>query len=48
MHKIKDRNDKDITSREETENRWQEYTVELYKKSLTGADNHDDVVFYLK
>ena len=48
MHKIKDRNDKDITSREETENRWQEYTVELYKKSLNGADNHDDVVFYLK
>ena len=48
MQKIKDRNNKDLTNREETENRWQEYTAELYKKSLNGADNHDDVVFYLK
>ena len=26
--------------------RWQEYTEELYKKSLNDPDNHDGVVTY--
>ena len=32
MGSIKDRNDMDLTEREDTKKRWQEYTEELYKK----------------
>ena len=32
MGSIKDRNGKDLTEAEEIKKRWQEYTVELYKK----------------
>ena len=35
MGSIKDRNGMDITEAEDIKKRWQEYTVELYKKSLT-------------
>ena len=34
MGTIKDRNGKDLTEAEETKKKWQEYTDELYKKSL--------------
>ena len=32
MDTIKDRNGKDLTEAEDIKKRWQEYTVELYKK----------------
>ena len=35
MGSIKDRNGMDLTGAEDIKKRWQEYTVELYKKSLT-------------
>jgi len=41
---IKNRKGKDITEAEEIKKRWQEYTEELYKKSLNDPDNHDGVV----
>ena len=48
MGTIKDRNSKDQTEAEEIKKRWQEYTEELYKKSLNDPDNHDGVVTYLE
>ena len=44
MGTIKDRNSKDQREAEETKRRWQEYTEELYKKSLNDPDNHNGVV----
>ena len=38
MGTIKDRNGLDLTEAEDTKQRWQEYTEELYKKDL-----HDPV-----
>ena len=35
MGTIKDRNGMDLTEAEDIKKRWQEYTEELYKKSLT-------------
>ena len=34
MSSIKDRNGKDLTEAEDINKRWQEYTKELYKKSV--------------
>ena len=48
MGTIKDRNCKDLTEAEEIKKRWQEYTKELYRKSLNDPDNHDGVVTHLK
>ena len=48
MGTIKDRNGKDLTKAEEIKNRWQEYTEELYKKSLNDLDNQDGMVTYLQ
>ena len=45
---IKDRNGKDLTEAEEIKKTWQEYTEELYKKSLNDPDNHDGVVTHLE
>ena len=45
---IKDRKGKDLTEAEEIKKRWQEYTKELYKKSLNDPDNHDGVVTHLE
>ena len=45
---IKDRSGKDLTETEVIKKRWQEYTEELYKKSLNVLDNHDGVVTHLK
>ena len=36
MGTIKDRNGTDLTEAEEIKKRWQEYTEELYKISMTG------------
>ena len=34
----------DLREADNIENRWQEYTEELYKKDLHDPDNHDDVI----
>ena len=47
MTTIKDRNSKDLTEAEDIRKR-QEYTEELYKKSLNDPDNHDGVVANLE
>ena len=44
MGSIKDRNGMDLTEAEDTKNRWQEYTEELYKKDLHNQDNHGGVI----
>ena len=48
MGSIKFRNGRDLTEAEENENRWQEYTEELYKKDLQDQDNHDGVITHLE
>ena len=48
MGSIKDRNGMDLTEAEDTKNRWQEYTEELYKKDLHDPDNHDGVITHLE
>ena len=48
MGTIKDRNSVDLTEAEDVKKRWQEYTVELYKKDLHDPDNHDGVVTHLE
>ena len=40
----KDKNSKNLTEAEEIKQRWQEYTEELYKKSVNDLDNHSGVV----
>ena len=47
MGTIKDKNDVDLTEAEDIK-RWQEYTVELYKKDLHDPDNHDGVITHLE
>ena len=42
MGTIKDQNGMDLTEAED--NKWQEYTEELYKKDLHDPDNHDGVI----
>ena len=48
MGTIKDRNSKDVREAEAIKKRWQEYTEELYKKSLNDQDNHNGVVTCLE
>ena len=48
MGTIKDRNGTDLTEAEDIKKRWQEYTGELYNKSLNDPDNHDGVVTQLQ
>ena len=48
MGMIKDRNDKDLTEAEEVQERWQEYTEELYWKGLNDLDNHNGVITHLE
>ena len=38
----------DLTEPEDIEQRWQEYTEELYKKDLNDSDNHDGVTSHLE
>ena len=44
MGLIKDRNGMDLTEEEEIKKRWQEFTVELYKKDLHDPDNHNGLI----
>ena len=45
---IKDRNGKDLTGAGDIKKRQEEYTEELYKKSLNDPDNHSGVVTHLE
>ena len=45
---IKDRNVKDLREAEKIKKRWQEYTEELYKKSLNDPNNHNGVVSHVE
>ena len=38
----------DLTEAEDIKKRWQEYTEELYQKSLNDPDNHDGMVTHLQ
>ena len=38
----------ECTEAEDIKKRWQEYTLELYKKELHNPDNHDGVITHLK
>ena len=48
MGTIKDRNGKGLTKTEEIKKRRQEYTEELYKRSLNDLDSHSGVVTHLE
>ena len=48
MGKIKDRNGMDLTETEDSKQRWQEYTEELYEKDLHDPNNHDGVITHLE
>ena len=48
MGSMKDRNGMDLTEAEDIKKRWQEYTVELYRKDLQDQDNHDGVITHLE
>ena len=48
MGSIKDRNGMDLKEAEDTKERWQEYTEELYRKDLHSPDNHDGVTTHLE
>ena len=45
---IKDKNGMDLTPAEDTKNKWQEYTEELYKKDVNDSDNHYGVITHLE
>ena len=38
----------DLKEAEDINNRWQEYTEELYKKDLHDPDNHNGVITHLE
>ena len=44
MSTIKGINGMDLTEAEDTKNRWQEYTEELYKKDLHDPDNYNAII----
>ena len=48
MGTVKDRDSMELTETEDIKKRWQEYTVELYKKELNNPDNHNGVVTHLE
>ena len=48
MGSIEDRNVRDLTETEDINQRWQEYTEQLYKKDLHDQDNHDGVITHLE
>ena len=48
MGSVKDRNGMNLTEADDIKKRWQEYTVELYKKDLNDPDNHDGVITHLE
>ena len=48
MGSRKYRNSKNLTETEDIEKRGQQYTEELYQKSLNDPDSHDGVVIHLE
>ena len=48
MGTIKDRNVMDLKEADDIKKRWQEYTVELYKKDIHDQDNHNGVITHLE
>ena len=48
MGTVKDRNGMDLTEAEDSKERCQEYTEELYKKDLHDPDNHNGVISHLE
>ena len=44
MGTIRDRNAMDLTEAADIKKRWQEYTEELYKKDITGPNNHNCLI----
>ena len=48
MGTTKDRNGMDLTEVEDTKNRWQEFTEELYKEDVHDPDNHNSVITHLE
>ena len=48
MGTIKDRNHKELTEAEEIKKRQQEYTEELYRKSLNDPNNLEGVILHLE
>ena len=48
MDTVKDRNGMNLTEVEDTKNRWQEYTEELYKKDLHDTDNHNGMITHVQ
>ena len=48
MDTIKDRNGMGLTEAEDIKKRWQEYTEELYQKTLHNPDNHDGMITHLE
>ena len=48
MDRVKDRNGMALREAEDIKNRWQEYTVELYRKGLNDPDNQGGVITYLE
>ena len=48
MGTIKDRNGMDLTEAEGIKKRWQEYTVELYKKDFHDPDTYDGMIIHLE
>ena len=48
MDTTKDRNCMVLKEAEAIKKRWQEYTEELYKKDIHGADNHGGVITHLE
>ena len=45
---IKNRNGMDLTEAEDIKKRWQEYTVELYKKDPHNPNNHNGMITHLE
>ena len=45
---MKVRNGMDLTEGEDIKKKWQEYTEELYKRSLNDPDNDDGVIIHLE
>ena len=48
MGSIKERSGMDLREAEDIQKRWQEYTVDPYKKDLHDPDNHNGVFTHLK
>ena len=48
MSSIKERNGMYLIEAEDIQERWQEYTEELYKNDLHDPDNHDGLITHLE